>query len=309
VTAQRVLFVGISTGRSLIHRVFPAWMALLGVDAELEGIDLRADTADTDYRALVERLGADAQVRGAVITSHKLGVHRAARDLLAAGDPYVDLLHEVNVIVRRPDGALTAYARDPLAVEALLPALLAGGPPPDEVLCLGAGGAGVAVLVSLLFARDGAALVPHRVGPRRVVMSDTRSDRLQAVGAMLDALPATAAEVQLAPADDNDGELARLTPGALVVNATGLGKDTPGSPVSAGARFPPDAVVWDVNYRGDLAFLALARAQRPALRVHDGWSYFLHGWAQALGPILGRPLDGELFGRLAEVAERLRDDR
>ena len=58
---------------------------------------------------------------------------------------------------------------------------------------------------------------------------------------------------------DNDAVLAGLGAGALVVNATGLGKDGPGSPLTDRARFPVDAVAWDLNYRGDLVFLQQAR--------------------------------------------------
>jgi shikimate dehydrogenase len=310
VTAARVLFVGIRTAGSLIHRVFTPWMDLLGLEARLEGIDLAPGTADADYRALVQEIAADPDVLGAVITSHKLAMHRAARALLRAEDPYVDVLQEVNVIARA-DRALVARATDPPAVEAVLASLVGDRPPPDEVLCLGAGGAGVALLVSLLCERDGGELRSRDVVPRRIVATDVDAGRLDAVRAMLDALPATGAEIRLVGAADNDRELARLAPGALVVNATGLGKDKPGSPLGAGGRFPQRAIVWDANYRGDLEFLriAAAQAERSELRVQDGWSYFVHGWAQALTPILGRRLEGELLDRLSEIAGRVRERR
>jgi shikimate 5-dehydrogenase len=111
-------------------------------------------------------------------------------------------------------------------------------------------------------------------------------------------------------AADNEIELAQLAAGALVINATGLGKDAPGCPVGPGARFPERAVVWDLNYRGELAFLRLARAQQDerGLRVHDGWTYFLHGWTQALAPLLDVRLDAVLFDRLAAVAAGLRQE-
>ncbi len=64
--------------------------------------------------------------------------------------------------------------------------------------------------------------------------------------------------------EDNDAVLARLSPGALVINATGLGKDAPGSPLTDAARFPEAAVAWDLNHRGRLVFLDQARAQRAA---------------------------------------------
>ena len=89
-------------------------------------------------------------------------------------------------------------------------------------------------------------------------------------------------------AADNDAALANLKPGSLVINATGLGKDAPGSPLSEAARFPERAVAWDLNYRGDLVFLDQARAQRDhkmALQIEDGWTYFLYGWTQVIAEV------------------------
>lgn len=301
-TPSRLLFVGIDTGGSSIHRVFPAWMSELGVDAVVEGVDLPAGASATAYRALVNRIGEQDDVLGAVITSHKLGVHAAARDLLRAGDPYVDLLQEVNVIAKG-GGGLSGHARDPLAVAAVLPSLMAGGVP-GEALCFGAGGAGIAVVMSFLYGVHGGAVVPRAAVPRRVVVTDVRAARLAAVRDLLAALPPVPAAVDLVRVidrDGNDAQLARLAPGSLVVNATGLGKDTACSPIGEQARFPAGAAVWDANYRGPLPFLRQARTQ-GALRVHDGWSYFVHGWTQALAPILGRSVDAE---RLAAVAQSL----
>jgi shikimate 5-dehydrogenase len=180
-----------------------------------------------------------------------------------------------------------------------------------EALCFGAGGAGSAVALALLYTERDARFVPRDRAPRRLVVTDVRADRLSRLGELVDRLPSTSARVELvhtARADDNDAPLARLAPGSLVINATGLGKDAPGSPIGSTARFPRDAVVWDANYRGELAFLRQARAQGGprGLRVHDGWSYFVHGWAEALTPILQLPRDPALLARLATVAAQYR---
>ncbi len=53
-----------------------------------------------------------------------------------------------------------------------------------------------------------------------------------------------------------------LPPGSLVVNATGMGKDRPGSPLGPTSVFPRDGVVWEFNYRGSLDFWHQALAQR-----------------------------------------------
>jgi hypothetical protein len=79
--------------------------------------------------------------------------------------------------------------------------------------------------------------------------------------------------------DANDEQLAGLAAASVVVNATGLGKDRPGSPLTDAAVFPDGAVAWDFNYRGDLVFLQQAERQAGErnLRVEDGWTYFIHG--------------------------------
>ena len=74
----------------------------------------------------------------------------------------------------------------------------------------------------------------------------------------------------------------------MVINATGLGKDRPGSPLTAAACFPSNGVVWELNYRGERQFMqqALDQRSRRNLRVEDGWHCFLHGWTGVLSKIL-----------------------
>jgi shikimate dehydrogenase len=109
-------------------------------------------------------------------------------------------------------------------------------------------------------------------------------------------------------AEESDALLAALPPGSLVVNATGLGKDAPGSPISDAAVFPDRAVVWELNYRGDLRFLEQARRrqQAQAINVHDGWRYFLHGWAEIVAEVFDLELTPQLFAELAEAAKLVR---
>jgi shikimate 5-dehydrogenase len=100
-------------------------------------------------------------------------------------------------------------------------------------------------------------------------------------------------------------------PRSLIVNATGMGKDRPGAPVSDDVRFPEQAVIWELNYRGDLRFLRLAdaAAAKHGLSVHDGWSLFCHGWAAALTPVLDLQEDPALGDRFAEAVTDLSPGR
>src|SRR5579871_1611438 len=96
--SRTVLFIGVTTSQSLIMRTFPHWMETLGIEARIEGVDLPLDASPDSYRRVVKRITEDRTIAGAVITSHKLRLFDAARDLFAPADRYVTLCHEVNAI-------------------------------------------------------------------------------------------------------------------------------------------------------------------------------------------------------------------
>ena len=97
-----------------------------------------------------------------------------------------------------------------------------------------------------------------------------------------------------------------MKPGSLVVNATGLGKDAPGSPLTDAPSGPQDGIAWDFNYRGDLVFLDQARAQQHAknLQIEDGWIYFIHGWTRVIAEVfhIDIPTSGPQFDELSRIA-------
>ena len=109
----------------------------------------------------------------------------------------------------------------------------------------------------------------------------------------------------------NDRLIAELPPGSLVINATGMGKDTRGSPITDAAMFPEDGFVWDLNYRGELEFLRQAEQQRAGrnLRVEDGWRYFIHGWAVVMEHVFEIAIDSEKVARISAVSEPERPKR
>ena len=171
-----------------------------------------------------------------------------------------------------------------------------------EVLCLGAGGAAIAIAIHLLAGRG------RDDRPRRLVFVDRRRDRLDALAAIVRQVDAAAA-VQCVHNEDpavNDAFVHGLAPGSLVVNATGMGKDTPGSPLTDAARFPAEAVVWELNYRGELDFLHQARAQAEerSLQVHDGWLYFIHGWTAVIEEVFDIRFTASDIAELARIAAR-----
>ncbi|MFI1987762.1 hypothetical protein [Actinoplanes sp. NPDC020271] len=289
-----VWFVGVSTGQSLINRAFPLWMADLGRDVRLVGRDLPVGASADQYRTLVEELRADDNALGAVITTHKLALLRAARDLIDELDPLAAECGEVNVL-RRKATTIAAYARDPLSTGRVADEIWPSG---DQLICLGAGGTAIAV---------GRHLLSRPVPPSRLTFADpdpAAGRHLREVLAPWAARSGAALDVVTGPGPW-DALVASGPPGTLVVNATGLGKDRPGSPVTPAVTFPPAAVVWELNYRGDLAFLRHAQTQKT-LVPYDGWSLFCHGWAAALTPVLALPDEPTTATRFAELAAPLR---
>ena len=102
--------------------------------------------------------------------------------------------------------------------------------------------------------------------------------------------------------------MASLPPNSIVINATGMGKDTPGSPITDKGLFPLNGVAWEFNYRGELNFLhhALAQEASRSLKVEDGWLYFVHGWTQVVAQVLHIDLTPEVFARLEKAATSVR---
>jgi shikimate dehydrogenase len=297
-----LLFIGVDTGGSSIMRLFPRWAELLGLDAGIDGMDIPLGAEPAAYRDAVRRLAADPGIAGALVTSHKLAVYRHAGALFDELDRYAHLCREVSCISRR-DGRLLGHAKDPITAGLAIEDLLGAGRRlgrDAQVLCLGAGGAGTAITVRLLTTEP---------APARIVVADRDPARLATVDAIRAELGAQGVELaRVADAGDADALLAALPAGSLVVNATGMGKDVPGSPLGDRATFPDGALVWDLNYRGDLRFLRQARRQagQRGLELHDGWRYFLHGWSQHVAEVYGLELTPRLFRRLAGAAEPLR---
>jgi shikimate 5-dehydrogenase len=215
-------------------------------------------------------------------------------------------MREVSSLSKR-DGRLVVHAKDPissgLAIEAFLPPghwARTGA----EAFLIGAGGSAIAISWYLTRPERG----DDR--PSRIVVSNRSPQRLEHFRDVYRQF-GTDVPVQYVHTprpEDNDAVLRHLRPSSLVVNATGLGKDAPGSPLTDAATWPPGAVAWDLNYRGELVFLDQARAAGH-VQVEDGWIYFLHGWTQVIAevfdveiPTSGPPF--EALGRIAAEARR-----
>ncbi len=299
-------FIGVTTGQSSMTRLFPLWARVLGLDdAQLVGLDLPLHAEPEQYRKIVAHLKADPLSLGALITTHKVDLFNAAGDMLESLDSYARLCSEVSCISRR-NGRLIGHAKDPLTSRIALREMLAPGywqRSGAHVFCLGAGGSGIALTANLLTWPD----LSDR--PERIVMVSRRQPPLDKLHAIVEQLP-PGVEVEYVRNEDprkNDQLLAALPPGSLVINASGMGKDRPGSPITDAALFPREGIVWELNYRGSLEFLHQAKAQerQRGLRVHDGWRYFLVSWADHIAEVFDLSITPQQFAQMVEKASLL----
>jgi len=305
-TTPTMYFVGVTTTKSSIMKVFPLWSDILGLGAQIVGYDAPLHAPESIYRAIVEHIKRDPLSMGALVTTHKIDLLDAARDLFEYLDPYAELCGEISSISKL-DGRLEGHAKDPitsgLAWEAFVPKGYWGNTG-AEVLCLGAGGSAIAIAVYLAGLQDKADR------PRRFIAvnrTQARLDALRAIQAKLD----TDIEFEYILNEDprvNDTLMARLPDGSMVINATGMGKDRPGSPITDDGVFPHHGIAWELNYRGELDFMHQARRQAETrqLQIEDGWVYFLHGWTQVIAQVFHLDLTPALFAQLDKAAASIR---
>ena len=99
-------FVGVDTGHSSIMKVFPRWADHLGLPTrELRGHDVPLGAPDAVYRDLVSAIRDDESHHGALVTTHKIRVFEAARDLFDELDDVSVQCGEISSISKR-DGRL-----------------------------------------------------------------------------------------------------------------------------------------------------------------------------------------------------------
>jgi shikimate 5-dehydrogenase len=284
-------------------KVFPRWARALKIEAEMKGIDLPPHAPSAEYRRAVEFLKTDPLSLGALVTTHKLDLFKACRDMFGYIDPFAEKLNEVSCLSKR-DGLFRAHAKDPissgLALESFVPPgfwARYGG----EVLLLGAGGSSLAMALYFSQEKFGSNV------PGRITIANRSEARLISARAALQGLNKNIEFrfIHNLRPEDNDALIAALPPRSLVVNATGLGKDAPGSPTTSGVSYPRDSLVWEINYRGDLLFKRQAETQQRKKRLHieDGWMYFIFGWTQVISEVFNIDIPPSTLERLSAIAK------
>lgn len=298
-------FIGVTTEHSSIMKVFPQWAKALGLDADIRGIDCALHAPAEDYRRVVDFIKNDPLSLGALVTTHKLDLFHACIDQFDYIDPFAQKLHEVSCLSKL-DGQFRVHAKDPissgLALEHFIPPNFwaeHGG----EVLLIGAGGSALAMTLYLTQEKFGDNV------PRRITISNRSVPRLESAKEVLaDVNPKTELRFLHSPTfPENDALVSKLAPWSLVVNATGLGKDAPGSPTTDAVDYPQHCYVWEINYRGNLVFMdqAQRQAQQKELVIEDGWIYFIHGWTQVISEVFHIQITDSMLNELSDIAWKI----
>jgi shikimate dehydrogenase len=300
-------FIGVTTGKSSIMKVFPLWMKVLGhEEVVMEGMDCKIHDEPEAYRRAVAQIKYDPLSLGSLVTTHKIDLLNAARDMFDYLDPYAMITGEVSCISKL-DGRLEGHAKDPLTSGASLDAIIEPGyfaRTSGYVLCFGAGGSGVATLLHLINKKD------QGDRPKKFTFVNRSQGRLDHAKEMVGGLE-TDIEIEYICNSDpliNDEIMEKFPPYSIIINATGMGKDTPGSPISWEGNFPVNAIAWEFNYRGELDFMhqSLAQVESRHVKVEDGWIYFVHGWTQVVAQVLHFDLTAALFDQLNQAASSVR---
>lgn len=299
-------FIGVTTTQSSIMKLFPLWAGALGLQgAQIKGIDIAIHADAATYRECVQFIKDDPQSLGALVTTHKIDLFNATKDMFDYLDPYAEQFEEISSISKQ-DGKLLGHAKDPISSGLSMEAFISESfwDHDGEVLIMGAGGSALAISSYLTDVKRNGHL------PSKIIISNRSQPRLDSAKQLLGSIETKVSfEFPLCPLpEDNEQLLHQLKPYSLVINATGLGKYRPGSPIGDNAQFPEKSLVWELNYLGALDFMHQANRQIQSreLHVEDGWIYFIHGWTQVIFEVFHIELTPSLFQELEQIAMKLR---
>lgn len=300
-------FIGVTTTKSSIMKLFPLWMEALGYpEIKIYPCDLKIHDEPSNYMRAVAQIKYDDGCYGALVTTHKMDLYSAAKDMFEYFDPYALLLDEISCISKN-NGRLEGHAKDPITSGASYDHFIEKGyyaKTGANVLIFGAGGSSIATILHLINKKDKADR------PDKIIVINRSQPRLDHLYQILKKVK-TDIKIELICNSDpkqNDKVMGSLPNYSLVINATGMGKDTPGSPITDDGLFPENGWAWEFNYRGELDFMHQAERQKNSrgLKVEDGWIYFIHGWTQVIFQALHIEMTPEIFERLKKIANSIR---
>lgn len=303
-------FVGVTTRSSFVHNVFEGWASCLGASIILDPQDISLGAPPDVYRTTITALrNGYPTLRGALITSHKAAVFDSCADMFDCVSEDAARLGEVGMVYWSDDrfcaGANDVFSTQRVATELLLNSgnWLDGC---RRAVILGAGGAGVALANTML--------LDPELRCTEVIIVESNGSRADRISELVKAWDSKVPVSVIQSTGLADEVVKQSGVGSLIVNATGLGKDRPGSPVSRRVVFPEKSFIWEFNYRflqqEMPTFLETAREQesKRGLKIEDGWDYFIWGWLVVMSRVLA--IDGQLdsyypcFRKVAESSNR-----
>lgn len=300
-------FIGVTTEKSSIIKLFPLWMEALGFPGiKIYPYNLKIHDKSVNYRKAVAQIKYDDACYGALVTTHKMDLYTAAKDMFDYLDPYALLLDEISCISKN-SGRLEGHAKDPISSGATYDSFIekeyykkTGA----RVLIFGAGGSSIATIFHLINKRNKADK------PDKIIVVNRSQKRLDHLAELLKKVETDINIEAICNLDPNvnDKIMESLPDHSIVINATGMGKDTPGSPITDKGIFPKTGWVWEFNYRGELDFLNQAERQKESrgIKIEDGWIYFIHGWTQVIFQTLHIEMTSVVFNKLEKIANSLR---
>jgi shikimate 5-dehydrogenase len=303
-------FIGVTTSKSSIMKIFPSWMKEIDrPDITLKGIDLKIHDKPENYRQAVAQIKYDNNSLGALVTTHKMDLYSAAEDMFDYFDDYASLLNEVSSISKN-NGRLEGHAKDPISSGLAFEHIVEKDYFTNtnaHLLIFGAGGSSIAIILYMLTKRK------FDDKPGKIIVVNRSQPRLDHLIEIIQKIHTCIPIEYICNQNPrvNNRIMSSLPPYSVVINATGMGKDTPGSPVTDRGLFPEKGIAWEFNYRGELNFMHQAEKQIDSrgVKVEDGWMYFIYGWTQVISQVLHLEIKGRLFDRFVDIANNLRKKR
>lgn len=301
-----MMFLGVSTSSSRVQKLFHDWSRCLKSQLLLVSRDLPLGSERAEYRHFVDEMRSkNPPINGALITSHKAALYDAAYDLFDQVDTTAQRLEEVGMIYWK-NNMMIAGANDALSTRRVTQRMLLKAQNwmngCRRAIILGGGGAGVALANTLV--------TDDRLGCVEVIVTEIDQARIEKLSTMFEAWNSPI-PLRVLPSSSGIDELISASgPGSLIANATGLGKDREGNPVSANVKFPKQSFIWEFNYRfcvqAEPTFMeiALSQSREYELTIEDGTDYFIWGWLCVMANILSlQPT--EYYNCFSRVAKRV----
>lgn len=297
-TRNAFVFVGVTTSQSAVVSLFDQWCRILGCSWSLRLWDIPIDAPKRSYAELVSTLRSRENV-GALVTTHKARLFSSNCSDFDLVEPRSVALAEIGVVYKR-SGLLCGGVSDIDSGAVVIKEIL-----DDQrwrnssrrAVILGGGGAGLAAAWNLAVRGVG--------GASSVVIVESNNERREDIHSLVKAWPLNVSLSVASPDNQfSDHIITDKESAALVINATGLGKDRSGSPIRSANVFPDNCIIWDFNYRGSLEFMALARtvSVEKDLRLYDGFSYFVSGWSTVMCKVARKPWSKQVFDQFLSIA-------